>query len=125
MTETTKLAASKIEPGMVIRRYAPYKYALDWQAVTEIKVQRSYDGKRVTGLVLVRETDRISIAPHGRVEVKTDGHHPSLCTPRCACKQPEASLTPCTSEHPGYPGLVCHYTGTHPVHYALGYTWEA
>lgn len=39
----------------------------------------------------------------------------------CAVCMP---MPACTSENPDYPGLTCHYTGTHPVHYALGYTWQ-
>jgi hypothetical protein len=40
---------------------------------------------------------------------------------------PELLLAPepCTSEHPDYPGLICHAAGPHAGHYAMGHTWPA
>jgi hypothetical protein len=138
MTEITKLTASKIKPGMIIRRYAPYTWWLDWQRVTSVEPVKTYDGSRVKGYKITREDGNwheVSPAARFEVELPAEPSRPlaemtgqdlaALANSGDAAALAEwqareddkitqwAEQTDpqpgCTSEDPNHPGLMCSY----------------
>lgn len=66
-----KITASKIKVGMVIRRYRPYTWWLDWQVVTAIEPVMTLGGSRVKGYKISRENSCWhEVSPSATFEVK-------------------------------------------------------